>query len=266
MRSVSSVETGVHTTRTVERACAVLSAFSSGEPHMSLRELAERVALPKATVHRLAGSLVATGFLEHRADGRYSLGLRLSELGARARADLDVVSVCAPALDALAAETGETVLLAAADWDALELTIVASRVSPQRLAVAPVVGERLTIPPGCLCKALLLALSQEECTRVLTALPLPALTSKTHTDRQQLDREIALARSVGFAVADEEYLDGVSGAAVPVLCEGGRPRAAIGVVGPSARIAGQSERIGRRALELTAMLRPAGGPVDQEAA
>jgi DNA-binding IclR family transcriptional regulator len=56
--------------RTVERACAVLSAFSVAEPSLSLRELAARVGLPKATVHRLAGSLVASGTLEHRDDGR----------------------------------------------------------------------------------------------------------------------------------------------------------------------------------------------------
>ena len=43
------------------------------------------MGLPKATVHRLAGSLVASGTLEHRDDGRYSLGLKLSELGALAR-------------------------------------------------------------------------------------------------------------------------------------------------------------------------------------
>src|ERR1022692_790360 len=150
MKRVSSEETSAHATRTVERACAVLSAFSSTEPRLSLGELAARAGLPKATVHRLAGSLVATGFMEHRDDGRYTLGLRLSELGALARADLDVVTVCSSVLDALAAATRETVLLASADWEALELTIVGARVSPQPLSVIPTTGRRLTIPPGWL--------------------------------------------------------------------------------------------------------------------
>lgn len=266
MKRVSSEETRVHPTRTVERACAVLSAFSSTEPRLSLRELAAHVGLPKATVHRLAGSLIATGFMEHGADGRYSLGLKLSELGALARADLDVVTVCSGVLDALAAATRETVLLASADWEALELTVVGARVSPQTLSVIPTTGQRLTIPPGCLGKALLLGLPEAETESVLARLPLPALTSKTHTDRIQLATEIALARALGFAVAEEEYLDGVSGAAVPVMFEGGRPRAAIGVVGPSSRIAGQFERIGQLALELTAALRPARSPTSQAAA
>jgi DNA-binding IclR family transcriptional regulator len=228
---------------------------------LSLRELSERVGLPKATVHRLAGSLVANGFLEHREDGRYALGLKLSELGAVARAELDIVHVCSPAMDALAEATRETVLLAVADWAALELTIVAARVSPQTLSVVPETGHRQPMPPGAPGKALLLGLTPAEADRLLKRLPLPALTTKTHTDRSRLVEEIAHARSVGYAVAEDEYLDGVSGVAVPVMFEGGRPHAAIGVTGPSARITEQLEEIGRLALELTATLRPAGAQV-----
>ncbi len=239
----------------------MLCAFSATDPRLSLRELSERVDLPKATVHRLAGSLVASGFLAHREDGRYSLGLKLSELGAAARAELDVVHVCSSAMDALAEATRETVLLAVADWASLELTIVASRVSPQTLSVVPMTGQHQAMPPGAPGKALLLGLPPADAERFLKRLPLPALTSKTHTDRARLAEEIGEARSVGYAIAEDEYLDGVSGVAVPVMFEGGRPRAAIGVTGPSARMAGHLEQIGRLALKLTATLRPAGTEV-----
>jgi DNA-binding IclR family transcriptional regulator len=241
----------------VERACAVLSAFSEAQPRLSLGELAARVELPKATVHRLASELVANGFLEHRGDGRYSLGLKLSELGALARSELDVVHACAPAMDALAETTRETVLLGVVDWNALELTTVATRISPQTLSVVPITGQRQIIPPGAPAKALLLGLPPEEAEDVLGRLPLAALTTRSHTDRGQLLEEIALARSIGFAVAEEEYADGVSGVAVPVMYEGSRPHATIGVVGPTLRMAGQLDSIGQLALELTATLRPA---------
>jgi DNA-binding IclR family transcriptional regulator len=257
MKRVSPQETGVHTTRTVERACAVLSAFSEAEPRLGLGELSTRVGLPKATVHRLAGELVANGFLEHRDDGRYAPGLKLSELGALARSELDIVHACAPAMDTLADATHETVLLAVVDWEALELTTVATRVSPHTLSVVPVTGQRQMIPPGAPGKALLLGLPPEEADRVLERLAFPSLTTKSHTDRAQLLREVAASRSIGFAVAEEEYVDGVSGVAVPVMFDGGRPRATIGVVGPTLRMAGQLESIGQLALEATATLRPA---------
>jgi DNA-binding IclR family transcriptional regulator len=90
---------------------------------------------------------------------------------------------------------------------------------------------------------------------VLDRLPLPALTDKTHTDRAQLASEIAGARAVAFALAEEEYLDGVSGVAVPVMFEAGRGRRSAWV-GPSSRVGSQLERIGRLARESTTALRP----------
>jgi DNA-binding IclR family transcriptional regulator len=266
MKPVSPVETEAHTTRTVSRACAVLSAFSSGEPRLSLGELTAHVGLPKATVHRLARSLVAAGFLEHGHDVGYSLGMRLSELGALARENLDVVKACSSAVDALAAVTEETVLLATVDWRTFELTVVYGRMSPQTLSVVPAPGERMPMPPGALFKALLLGLPAAEAERVLASHTLPALTSKSHTDRALLAAEIAEARSLGFAVGHEEYVEGASGVAVPVLFEGGRARAAIAVVGPSSRIAGESDRIGRFAVDATTSLRPPSNPTKLEAA
>ncbi len=261
MKRVSLQETEGHTLRTVDRACAVLCAFSTSKPHLGLRELSERVGLPKATVHRLAGSLVANGLLEHRDDGDYSLGLKLSELGAVAQAELDIVHACSSAMDALAQATRETVLLAAADWAALELTIVAARVSPQTLSVVPVTGHHQSMLPGAPGKALLLGLLSEEADTLLERLPLADLDTETHTSHSQIAEDIAHARSVGYAVAEDEYLDGVSGVAVPVMFDGGRPRASIGVTGPTARITGRLEEMGQLALELTETLRPARAPV-----
>ena len=65
---------------------------------------------------------------------------------------------------------------------------------------------------------------------MLDTLALPALTNKSHTDHAQLAREIAEARSLGFAVGHEEYVEGVSGVAVPVLFDAGRPQAADAIV------------------------------------
>lgn len=223
---------------------------------MTLGELATRVGLPKATVHRLAGELVANGFLEHREDGRYSVGLKLGELGALARTELDVVRACAPVMDALAEATHETVILCAVDWDILELTILRTRVSPQALSVVLPTGQRQPLAPGAPVKAVLAALPPAEADEVLGRLPLPAGTGKIPIGRARLGREIARARATGFAVAEDEFMDGVSGVAVPVLFEEGRPRATIGVAGPTARMAERFEEIGQLVLELTETLRP----------
>lgn len=214
-------------------------------------ELAAKVGLPKATVHRLASELVANGFLEHREDGRYSLGFKLSELGAVARAEFDVVQACEPPMEALAEATHETVVLCAIDWDTLELTILRTRVSPQALSVVLATGQRQPLVPGAPVKAVLAALSPVEADHVLDRLRLPA-----GTDRALFERELVRAREAGFAVAEDEFMEGVSGVAVPVLFEEGRPQATIGVAGPTARMSERFEEIGQLVLELTSPLRP----------
>jgi DNA-binding IclR family transcriptional regulator len=256
--SPSGVTEGHATTRTVERACAVLSSFTVTEPRLTLRELAVRAGLPKPTVHRLASSLVATGFMTHADDGTYALGPQLSELGAVVRSGLDVVSTCMPAVEALAEATEESVILAAAHWENLEMSIVGGRHSPQRLSVKPVAGERMTMPPGALTKALLAAIPPQEADEVIAQLPWPALTPKTHTDRAELLDDVATAREQGYAVSEEEFVDGVTGVAVAVMFHEGRPLAALSVVAPAFRVASRADHIGRLALEHTASLRPIG--------
>jgi DNA-binding IclR family transcriptional regulator len=247
--------------RSVERVCAVLSAFTLASPHLTLAELADRTGLPKPTAHRLAGSLVATGFLRHERGGRYALGAKMSELGAVVRTERDLTELCRPALDALAARTAETVMLAVPDWNALELTVIASRVSSQMLSVMPLVGRHIAISAGALGKALLLGLPADELEAALRRATLPSWTDRSFVDPEALLEELSLHREQGFMVAHGEFADGVSGAAVPVLFQDGHPRGAIGITGPSFRIDDRLDELGQLLCEHTTSLRAPGHTV-----
>lgn len=245
--------------RSVERACRLLSAFSLGEPSLSLAELARRAELPKATAHRLAVALRTCGLLTQGVDGRYGLGVKLLELGAVVRENLDVLQLCRSAIDAVSLASGETVVLGTVEWPARELLLVARRDSPHPLAVGSPVGRRQPIPPGgALGKAVLSGLDRDELESVLNDLILVAMTPNTPIERRLLMRHVAHARQIGYASEQDEYIDGVSGVAVPVVFEGSRPLAALGVVGPSSRMAGKIPAIGALLLEHTAGLRPGG--------
>src|SRR5918911_2155422 len=114
---------GSVTNRSVQRACRLLSAFTIEQPLLTLAELAGAAALPKATAHRLAAALKECGFLTQAEDGRYGLGVKLLELGAVLRESMDVVQICSSAMTAVAAASGETVLLVTADWDHREVLL-----------------------------------------------------------------------------------------------------------------------------------------------
>jgi DNA-binding IclR family transcriptional regulator len=233
---------GSEPVRAVERACAVMNAFSLEEPRLTLVDLARRVSLPKPTTYRIASTLVTAGYMAQGEDGRYGLGPRLMELGAVVGQSLDVVRACAPAVDAIADATGETVIVAEPDWESGDIMIVARRDSAHALSILSPVGRRSPIPPGALGKALLSGLPEDARREMLSRLRLKKLTPKTHTSRKELLAELAAAREVGFALEQEEFTDGVSGVAVAVLFDGSRPLAAIGVVGPSSRLSEEDLR------------------------
>lgn len=222
--------------RAVERACAVMNAFSLETPRLTLVDLAQRVSLPKPTAYRIASTLVKAGFMTQGEDGRYGLGPRLLELGAVVGQNLDVVRTCASAVDAIANATGETVLLAEPDWETGEIMIVARHDSPHPLSVLSPVGRRSPIPPGALGKALLSALPEDARGSMLSRLRLSKLTPRTHTSRKELLAELAEAHDRGFALEQDEFVEGVSAVAVPVLFDGARPLATVAIVGPSSRL------------------------------
>jgi DNA-binding IclR family transcriptional regulator len=71
--------------RTVtSKALAILEAFESGLPSLSLSQIADAAGLPLPTAHRLVGELVGWGALERDGTGRYCVGLRLWEVGQNA--------------------------------------------------------------------------------------------------------------------------------------------------------------------------------------
>ena len=244
--------------RSVERASRLLSSFSLNEPSLSLSELARRTGLPKATAHRMAVALRTCGLLTQGPDGRYGLGIRLLELGAIVRENLDAIQLSRSAVDAIAGATGETVLVTVVDWPTRETMLVAKRDSPHQLAVLRPVGLRQQLPPGgALGQALLSALPSDRAEEIVHELTLVRATPKTPIEPRLVLRQVALAREDGYAFEEDQYLDGVSGVAVPVIFDGEYPLAALGVVGPTSRLTGQIRALGELLLRETAGLRPA---------
>ena len=98
-------------TRTVERALALLAEVC-GEESLSLSECARRVALPPSTALRLLRTLELSGFVRRGADGNYSAGIRVIQLGAAALGRQSLVRLAEPGLRRIVARTGESVYVA----------------------------------------------------------------------------------------------------------------------------------------------------------
>ncbi|MEU7834460.1 MULTISPECIES: IclR family transcriptional regulator [unclassified Nonomuraea] len=226
--------------RTVtSKVLAILGAFDSGHPQLTLTDLARRSGVPLSTVHRLVGELEEWQALSRAPDGRLRIGLRLWELGQLAPAKLQ--DLAHPWLQELFASTGENVHLAVRDG--LEVLYVDKVAGRRAVPIVSRTGGRLPMHPTGVGKALL-AYEPEWFVRSYLDRVLERPTPHTITEPGRLARELATVRAQGYALTYEEMTLGSCSAAAPVLVDG-RAIAALGIVLSS-----------RRARELPRLVEP----------
>ncbi|USH03498.1 IclR family transcriptional regulator [Grimontia kaedaensis] len=92
----------------VERALAVLNAFSDKQSVLTLKEISDKTGLYKSTILRLIGSLEHFGFISKQLDGRYRLGPSLWRLGSIYQKSFDSETVIRPMLEKLRDAVNET--------------------------------------------------------------------------------------------------------------------------------------------------------------
>lgn len=219
----------------IERAVAILNAFSAEEPELRISDLAERLGLHKSTVHRFLVNLEHAGLVERASrSGRYRLGLRLFELGNLVLQRMDLWDEALPFLEGLVRDTGETGHLAVLDGGE---AIYIERVEARRaLRIPSAVGRGYPAHATNLGKVLLAYIEPDELERIVADRGLAGFTTNTITDLGQLKAELTGIRERGFAVDNEEYDEGLRCIGAPVWDHSGRVVAALGIGGPVTRI------------------------------
>lgn len=212
----------------------VLEALSRGEGPMTLAQLVQATGRPKGTVHRMASTLVNTGFATYsRAQGAYALTLKAWRIGSSALRDFDLVNLARPTLDRLRSETGETVHLSVLEPSG-EIVYVAKIVSPKSIGVQTRLGQ--LSPSWCTATGRsILAYHDEMAERVLSG-RLEQRTSRTVTDAREIRRILARVRHDGYAVARGENHPEMGGVAAPIWDHSAQVVASVGVAMPVYRM------------------------------
>ena len=142
------------TLKTLDGALALLTYFTVRQPTWGVRELAKHSGVHHAVVHRVLATFAANGFLlQDAASGKYSLGLRLFELGQVVRKTFSPAEEVQPVLEKLAAQSGETVFLS---WlDGHEGLCVGMVQSQHQLRFSIELGQRFALHAGAHAKAIL---------------------------------------------------------------------------------------------------------------
>ncbi len=221
-------------TQAVLRAIRLLKAFSSTQPELTLAELCATIGLTKTTTHRLLSALLSEGLVARKSSrNTYQLGPALIALGSQALLTSDLRSEARPTLEALAAETGETITLEVLAADQM---LVLDGVAGRHLISAHLdIGTRWPVHATSTGKCLMAHMS-ETLRDPLLRPPLKRFTENTVTDPDQLLAELEKIRGVGFSAAYEELEYGYVAIAAEVRGPLGEVEGAISIGGPASRL------------------------------
>ena len=248
---MSEANTGTGT-QALDRAATLVATVVAADEPLSFADLQESSGLAKSTTSRMLAALERGGLLERDDDGSYVAGSLFWSYAARHDPWQELTRLAQPAMEAIGAETGETVHLSVTRGDKV--------VQVAQIDTTFLLGTRdwteIEVPTHCS------ALGKVFFAWGALDLPegqLDRLSEATLTDREELAADGRKARRRGYAVTVDELEVGLTGVAVPVLGPRGEIVASLGISGPTSRLEGRLGELGRNlrshATQLTALLR-----------
>jgi IclR family transcriptional regulator, blcABC operon repressor len=210
----------------VTRAGAILDLLAeTADRAAGPSELARELGLPKSSIANICNALADIGLLRRVGTG-FALGRKLAELGGAYLASVDLVQEFYEACNELPTGSEETIQLAV--LDGIEMTYLARHDGTQPVRLTSQIGRRLPASVTATGKAALAAIDEREVARRFEGHELPVLTPRSLPSVDALLANLATVRARGYAMDDEETVEGVVcfGVAIPGRRPGEGPYAA----------------------------------------
>lgn len=217
----------------VDRIVKLLSAFERSAPALTMSELARATDLPTSTTHRLSAELLAAGFLDRDAEGRFGIGVKMWELAARSNPVEEFRRRGLPVLEGIHEAVRQHVSLSIPDFEDFTVLYL-ERLDKLGAAVnlAEVAG-RLAMHSTSAGLAMV-ANAPREIQAGLLAGPLERTSPRTETNPARIRAHLAQIRERGFARLAGDLVKENAAYAVPVFGLGNEVIGAITVVTPIA--------------------------------
>jgi DNA-binding IclR family transcriptional regulator len=205
------------------------------DQRMNLSEISKNLDIPNSTVHSHLSTLEANDLVV-KEDNSYRLGSRFLELGGGFRTQNLLFRRGRSEVDQLARETGElaNLMIEENGWG---VHIYLSK-GENAMTFDTHIGKRFPLHNNSLGKAILSEFSQKRVESIINKHGLEASTESTITDREKFIEELQEIQDRGYAIDDQERLDGLRCVGAPVVVED-RVLGSLSVSGPASRINGQ---------------------------
>lgn len=212
-----------------------------------MTEVAAALKLPKPTVFRILHVLESRAYVHRTDGGRFRLTAKLGHSSAPHQMMECLLAAAKPVMERLVEVHQETANMAILDGS--ELVVVHAIESPRAIRMSSKAGNRRHVHSTALGKVLIAWREPKEVARLLRVTGMPALTEKTITTSEELERELALVRKRGYAEDNEENEMGGRCVAAPVRDREGTVIAAVSVSGPLNRMTAANVRAIARDVE-----------------
>lgn len=217
------------------RLFALLELIAAQDAFVSLPSLVEETGLPKPTVHRMVQQLEGARLLIRQADGRqYGTGARLRRFAESLLLNSTQHGARHAILATLVAELGESCNVTALSGDEVVYLDRVETTEPLRFYLHP--GSRVPAHCSASGKMILSQMTRQQRHRLLAHAPLQRHTPRTVVELDALEEELDAVRGAGYAVDNEEFLDGLVCVAVLVPSGSRRSNVCVAVQAPALRL------------------------------
>ncbi|MDT0265994.1 IclR family transcriptional regulator [Streptomyces sp. DSM 44915] len=226
---------GKVTIQSVDRAFTILEVLADSSAELPLGVIATQTGLSASTCHHLLSTMSRRGYVaQNPADRKYTLGAAARKLGRPNPAQLNLGQLADPVMRAIHGQTQETVVLAVLHGS--ELTMVSSLESPHAIRAGYGWGELSDAAHATAAgKAILAWLPEAKTTALVRDKGLTRFTGCTIDSADRLIESLRLVRRHDLATERDEFVEGLTSAAVAIRTEDGAVLGSLGCCLPTMR-------------------------------
>jgi IclR family KDG regulon transcriptional repressor len=227
------IDSEVYEIRSLKKTFRLIEILS-GTGEMSITELSAAVDLNKGSVFRSVSTLKSLGYIEqNQANDKYSLGLKLFEIGSRVVSRINEVREGHVIMEQLFEKTRETIHLARLNEGSV---VYLDKIDSKHvLRIFSRVGNRAPCYCTGLGKVLLAWLPDDELSVLFKEVKMIQYTENTISKLPILKRELKKIREQGFSIDNQEHELGILCTAAPIRNQTGKVVAAISITWPIIR-------------------------------
>lgn len=224
------------TVQAVNNSIKILEAMRELGGSGGITEIANAVNISKSSIHKHLVTLTEHGFVT-KEDNQYSLGLQFLNIGSFVREQYTGSAYIKQKIREVAIETNEIAFFSIEE-DGRPI-ILFREVGYEGVPTRSRVGMRLYLHQIAAGKAILSTYSEEQVRQIVDKHGLPAATSETITDFDELMADLEETRERGYSLSVGEATEGLQAVGVPVTLPGGDVLGGCAVAGPIHRMEGK---------------------------